>query len=79
MSDKMEALSRGIAANTVPMLWISQMSTRVQEVYSLSNWFADVIKRYEQLAQWTSKTIVTPNSVWLPGLFNPKAFITAVM
>ena len=39
MSDKMEALSRGIAANTVPALWIAQMSTRIQEVYSLSNWY----------------------------------------
>lgn len=32
MSEKMEALARGIATNSVPMLWMSQMSTRVQEV-----------------------------------------------
>jgi hypothetical protein len=30
MSDKMEALARGIATNSVPMLWMSCMSTRVQ-------------------------------------------------
>ena len=32
----------------------------------------DILKRYEQLNNWTSGTITTPNSVWLPGLFNPK-------
>ena len=30
MSEKMEALSRGIATNSVPSLWMAQMSTRVQ-------------------------------------------------
>ncbi len=42
-------------------------------------WYADVLKRYEQLAAWTTGDITTPHSVWLPGLFNPKAFLTAVM
>lgn len=32
MSEKMEALAKGIATNTVPALWMSNMSTRVQEV-----------------------------------------------
>lgn len=54
------------------------MSTRIQEVYSLSAWFQDVLRRYEQLAAWTSGHLATPNSVWLSGLFNPKAFLTAV-
>lgn len=39
----------------------------------------DVLERYKQLASWTGGTLVTPNSVWLPGLFNPKAFLTAIM
>ena len=79
MSDKMEALAKGIQTNSVPALWMAQMSTRVQEVYTLSAWFQDVIKRVDQLATWLAGDIVTPNSVWLPGLFNPKAFLTAVM
>ncbi len=79
MSDAMEKLARGIASNSVPDLWMGCMSTRVQEVYSLSAWYADVLRRYEQLAAWTAGDIVTPVSVWLPGLFNPKAFLTAVM
>ena len=79
MSAKMEALATGIASNSVPALWMSTMSTRVQEVYSLSAWYADVVKRQEQLKRWTAGQIITPLSVWLPGLFNPKAFVTAVM
>lgn len=57
---------------------MSVMSTRIQEVYSLSGWYADVLRRYEQLAAWTSGSLATPHSVWLSGLFNPKAFLTAV-
>eukprot|EP00882_Tetradesmus_deserticola_P014006 GHRQ01014883.1.p4 GENE.GHRQ01014883.1~~GHRQ01014883.1.p4 ORF type:complete len:127 (+),score=51.87 GHRQ01014883.1:75-455(+) len=78
MSDKMEALARGIATNQVPALWMSMTSTRVQEVFSLAAWYNDVLKRYEQLAAWTAASLVTPASVWLSGLFNPKAFLTAV-
>ena len=51
---------------------MAMVSTRFQEVYSLSAWYQDILKRYEQLAAWTSGSIVTPNCVWLPGLFNPK-------
>ena len=79
MSAEMEALSAGIASNSVPALWMSQVSTRIQEVYSLSAWYADILKREEQLKIWTKGDLSLPTSVWLPGLFNPKAFITAVM
>ncbi|DBA86689.1 TPA: Dynein alpha chain, flagellar outer arm [Trebouxia sp. C0004] len=79
MSDKMEKLATGIATNTVPALWMAQVSTRYQEVFTLTLWYMDILKRYEQLNNWTAGSITTPNSVWLPGLFNPKAFLTAVM
>ena len=58
---------------------MSQMSTRIQEVFTLAAWYLDVLKRHEQLHAWTQGAVVTPNTVWLPGLFNPKAFVTAVM
>lgn len=79
MSERMELLARGISTNTVPARWMGAMSTRIQEVYSLSTWVEDVRRRVDQLRAWTAGAVVTPHSVWLPGLFNPKAFITAVM
>jgi dynein heavy chain, axonemal len=48
-------------------------------VYTGAKWFADVVRRHGQLATWLSGTVVTPVCVWLPGLFNPKAYVTAVM
>lgn len=54
------------------------MSTRIQEVFTLSGWYQDVLRRHEQLAAWTAGNLTTPHSVWLSGLFNPKAFLTAV-
>lgn len=79
MSAAMEALAAGIRSNSVPARWMAQMSTRIQEVYSLSAWFRDVLRRHAQLDAWTQGTVATPRCVWLPGLFNPKAFVTAVM
>ena len=34
--------------------------------------------RHAQLASWTAD-LATPKVTWLPGLFNPQAFLTAVM
>jgi hypothetical protein len=48
-------------------------------VLTLSGWYADGLRRHDQLSAWTAGAVATPNSVWLPGLFNPKAFLTAVM
>lgn len=38
----------------------------------------DMLRRIEQLGSW-SEDLVTPQCVWLPGLFNPTAYLTAVM
>jgi len=78
MSAAMEEVQNGIFKNSVPPSWMKQMSTRVQEVYSLARWYRDVKERHAQLAAWTDKKVDLPKSVWLPGLFNAKAFITAV-
>jgi hypothetical protein len=45
----------------------------------LTAWYADVLARHKQLLAWTSGDITPPHSIWLPGLFNPKACLTAVM
>lgn len=49
------------------------------QVYTGAAWFADVVKRHAQLEAWLAGSVVTPLCVWLPGLFNPKAYVTAVM
>ena len=78
MSPAMEEVQMGIYKNSVPPSWMKQMSTRVQEVYSLSRWYRDVQERHAQLDKWTTRNIEHPKTVWLPGLFNAKALITAV-
>eukprot|EP00903_Cladosiphon_okamuranus_P015249 g14093.t1 len=40
--------------------------------------FIDMLRRIAQLASW-SEELVTPQCLWLPGLFNPTAYLTAVM
>lgn len=37
-----------------------------------------MLRRIAQLVSW-SEDLVTPQCVWLPGLFNPTAYLTAVM
>merc|ERR1719231_1677109 len=78
MSDAMEMVQNGIFRNSVPPSFMKVMSTRVQEVYSLTRWYRDVKERHAQLDDWTKGKLDLPKAVWLPGLFNAKAFITAV-
>jgi len=82
MSEPMEDLAVALNINQVPgrnpfskcswekLAWPSRRG--------LQAWFADMLKRVDQLARWSS-TLVTPVSLWLPGLFNPMAFLTAIM
>ena len=44
---------------------------------NLTNWFADALKRVAMLRAW-SESLSLPFSLWLPALFNPTAFLTAV-
>lgn len=48
-------------------------------VNSLLAQFQNMLQRIAQLERWTSGDISTPTCLWLPGLFNPTAFLTAVM
>ena len=77
----MEDLASALAINQVPgrnpfhstswekLAWWSRRS--------LSSWFNDLLVRVAQLEEWSSG-MALPSSVWLPGLFNPTAFLTAV-
>lgn len=40
--------------------------------------FQDMLLRIEELNKWVEE-FVTPLCMWLPGLFNPTAYLTAVM
>jgi dynein heavy chain len=75
ISDAMEALSNALALNRVPDGWtkVAYASLKL-----LGDWFANMLQRVEQLLIWTD-AMKTPPSLWLSGLFNPMAFVTAVM
>lgn len=45
---------------------------------SLSSWLADLVERVGLLRRWTTTLSLLPNPFWLPGLFNPTAFLTAL-
>ena len=82
MSQAMEDLSKAFSINQWPgrnpfsqcgwegKAWPSQKS--------LMSEYSDMLLRIEQLTTWSSD-LVTPYSIWLPGLFNPTAYLTAVM
>ena len=44
----------------------------------LSSWYVDLLIRLKELESWTSDFNL-PNSVWLPGFFNPQSFLTAII
>jgi dynein heavy chain len=44
----------------------------------LGGWFRDITERCTQLSAWAEE-LVRPFSLWLPGTFNPTAYLTAVM
>lgn len=82
MTQAMEDLGRALAANQVPgrnpadewswerLAWPS--------LKALAPWFVDLNARVDGLREWTSE-FQTPVSVWISNLFNPTAFLTAVM
>jgi dynein heavy chain len=82
MSEAMEDLAEALGLNQVPgrnpfhktswekLAWFSEKN--------LASWFSDVLLRVQQLNGWTDD-LSLPKSMWLPGLFNPMAYNTAVM
>jgi len=81
MSVGMEDMASSIEINQVPgrnpfhacswerLAWASRKP--------LSAWFADLLLRRTQLSTWSS-SLVLPYSIWLPGLINPTALLTAI-
>jgi len=71
----MEGIENAIFLDAVPPKWgkILGPSTR-----PLGSWFVDVLERVKFLEMWTGD-FALPNTVWLGGLFNPQAFLTAIL
>jgi dynein heavy chain, axonemal len=75
MSDSMETLLVSLRVNRVPPGWAKHAYPSLK---ALGNWFEDLLLRVMQLSEWSS-TLETPISVWITGLFNPMAYITAIL
>ncbi len=82
MSQPMEDLIKAISINQWPgrnpfsaCRWESKAWPSMKNLLSEFN---DMLLRVAQLVSW-SADLITPISVWLPGLFNPTSYLTAVM
>lgn len=82
MTEAMEDLGAALSINQVPgrnpFHKTSWESKAWPSRKNLLSWFQELLQRYSQLALWC-KSMDTPVSLWLPGLFNPMAFLTAIM
>nr|XP_019948992.1 PREDICTED: dynein heavy chain 11, axonemal [Paralichthys olivaceus] len=75
ISSSMETLQSALFSDSVPGSWarLAYPSTK-----TLAQWFGDLIISCHELDSWT-QDFVLPAVVWLPGLFNPQSFLTAVL
>merc|ERR1719181_1037316 len=81
MSPPMEDLKIALLINQVPgrnpFSKASWEKIAWPSMKSLDTWYVDMILRCDALRVW-QETLKTPFSLWMPGLFNPTAFLTAV-
>ena len=69
------AEERNCVSGSIPPAWAAASGPSLR---LLSGWLDHLRQRAAQLSEWTTD-LTTPHSVWLPGLFNPQSFLTAVM
>lgn len=74
ISEAMDALIADLAHDRVPASWAALAWTSLRR---LQSWKEDLASRVEQLSNWIQEG--EPNVVWLSGLFNPSAFVMAVL
>ncbi|KAJ0395717.1 hypothetical protein P43SY_006365 [Pythium insidiosum] len=81
MTEPMEDLMEALSINQVPGRNILHHSSWERLAWwsrkSLGLWFADLLERIQFLQNWTSEFRL-PYSMWISGLFNPTAFLTAI-
>ena len=82
MSLQMEELAEALTINQVPGRNIFHQMSWEKFAWpskrSLDGWFRDLVLRIKQLQSWT-EDLMRPLCVWISGLFNPMAFLTALM
>jgi len=74
VTEKMEALASALNLNKVYAGW---EKLAYPSLKSLGVWMPDLILRVDQLKTWTDNVHLL-RSTWLPGLFNPNSFLTAI-
>jgi dynein heavy chain len=75
ISTRMETLSESLQMNQVNESW---RKLAYPSLKPLAAWFEDLKERADQLVQWTTARALL-KSIWISGLFNAMAFLTAVM
>jgi len=74
VTPNMEAIENALFFDTVPDGWGVVLGPSTKP---LGAWFNDVLERVKFLEAWIGD-FALPSSVWLGGLFNPQAFLTAI-
>jgi dynein heavy chain len=75
ITESMEALMNALYDDKVPATWANRAYPSLR---ALAPWLFNMLERQKQLEAWTAD-LATPKVTWLSGLFNPQAFLTAVM
>lgn len=75
VTDQMEELANCLKFNKLPPVWGSAAGYPSKK--SLAFWVNDLLKRYDQLKEWTAD-LKLPKCVHINLLCNPMSFITAV-
>ena len=74
ISESMDKLMMAIYVSSIPETWVKLAYASLRP---LMPWWKDLLDRHKQLVDWSAE-LTLPASVWLPGLFNPSSFLTAV-
>ena len=75
ITDAMELLQHSLEINVLPPRWLAATNPTKKD---LQSWFAELLTRVQQLVDWT-ENVETPAVLWISGLFNPMAYLTAIM
>ena len=75
ITEAMEAFMNALYDDRVPASWAAKAYPSLR---ALGPWLYNLLERQRQLEAWTAD-LATPKVTWLSGLFNPQAFLTAVM